>query len=227
MMVKTEIEALKGLLDKYDVPYAGGDLEIKVPLQPWRCNRKYVELKKLVTSETLEHPCLLRFCHLTASSTPLEELLYREFDLAEFICGQKIQALHAVFTDGRSGNVIIKMDNGIVGSVEVGNLLPEGAAEVDRHEIIARRGVGSDIVVDTQIPQQSIYLMTKDGDQAYKDTDSELYGLDEKGIERVRAAFEFLKDPQSAAFHTAQDASLKQAVAAALTSNETHKKIEL
>lgn len=227
VMMKSEKEALAGLLKKYDVPFAEKDLDTTLPIQPWRCNRKYVELEKMVSSKTLEHPCLLRFCHLTQEGTSLEELLYREFDLAEFISGKKIVALHAAFTDGRSGSVIIKLEGGIVGSVEVGNLLPEGQAEVDRHEIIARRGVGSDIVVDTQIPQQSIYLMTEDGASAYKDTDSELYGLDEKGIERVRATFALLKEPAKAAFHTAQDARLKHAVATALTSNETHKKIVL
>lgn len=227
VMMKNEKEALAGLLKKYDVPFTEGDLDTGKPIQPWRCNRKYVELEKMVSSQTLEHPCLLRFCHLTQESTGLEELLYREFDLAEFISGHKIIALHAVFTDGRSGSVIIKLDNDIVGSVEVGNLLPKDQKEVDRHEIIARRGVGSDIVVDTQIPQQSIYLMTQDGPESYKDTDSELYGLDEKGIERVRATFALLKDPGKASFHAAQDKHLKAAVAAALMSNENHKKFTL
>lgn len=226
-MMKSEKEALTGLLKKYDVPFAEKDLDTTLPIQPWRCNRKYVELEKMVSSNTLEHPCLLRFCHLTQESTSLEDLLYREFDLAEFISSHKIVALHAVFTDGRSGSVVIKLDNDVVGSVEVGNLLPEDQKEVDRHEIIARRGVGSDIVVDTQIPQQSIYLMTKDGPESYKDTDSELYGLDEKGIERVRATFALLKNPEKASFHAAQDQHLKEVVAAALASNETHKKIVL
>ncbi|MBP5374581.1 MAG: hypothetical protein J6Y31_06700 [Bacteroidales bacterium] len=222
-----EKEALAGLLKKYDVPFTDKDLDTTKPIQPWRCNRKYVELEKMVSSNTLEHPCLLRFCHLTQESTSLENLLYREFDLAEFITGHKIVALHAAFTGGRSGSVIIKLDNGIVGSVEVGNLLPEDQKEVDRHEIIARRGVGSDIVVDTQLPQQSIYLMTKDGPETYKDTDSELYGLDEKQIERVRATFALLKATSGIDFHAAQDKHLKEAVAAALESNKNHKKIVL
>ena len=225
--MKTEKEALAGLLTKYDVPFTGEDLEISLPLQPWRCNRKYQELAKLVTSNTLEDPCLLRFCHLTDDKATLEELLYREFDLAEFISGHAITALHAAFTGDRSGSVIIKLDNGVIGSIEVGNTLPDGSPEVDRHEIIARRGVGSDIVVDTQIPQQSIYLYTKDGDNTYKDTDSELFGLEEKQIERVRAAFAFLKDRSTADFHKKQDAHLTKAVAAALESSRTIKKIAL
>ena len=227
MMMRTEKEALEWLLEKYDVPFSPEDLDVDLPLQPWRCGRKYIELEKLVSSGTLEHPCLLRFCHLTDAGTSLEDLLYREYDLAEFISCRRIVALHATFTDGRSGNVIITMDNGIIGSVEVGNLLPESQPEVDRHEIIARRGVGSDIVVDTQIPQQSVYLMTEDAPAVFTDTDSELFGLDDKQIERVRAKFAFLKDRETAGWHAAQDAHIAHAVQVALEANETHKKISL
>ena len=225
--MKNEKEALRWLLEKYAVPFTEEDLEAGVPLQPWRCARKYQELRNLVKNETVEHPCLLRFCHLTDSRTPLEDLLYREFDLAEFITGHRIVALHAAFTDGRSGSVIVRMDDGVVGSVEVGNQLPDGSPEVDRHEIISRRGVASDIVVDTQIPQQSIYLYSKSGEEVYKDTDSELFGLDAAQVERARAGFAFLKDRSTEPWHRQQDAHIKEAVKAALESNETHKKITL
>ena len=136
-------------------------------------------------------------------------------------------ALHAAFTEGRSGSVIVKLDNGVIGSIEVGNQLPAGENEVDRHEIVARRGVASDIAVDTQIPQQSIYLMTGEGPEFFTDTDAELFGLDIDRTDRVRARFAFLKDRSSADRHIAQDAHLKAAVAAALESNDTQKKIEL
>lgn len=224
--MRMEKEALLALLNKYSVPFCTADLDMNIPIQPWRCNRKYVELEKLVSSNTLEHLCLLRFCHLTDAKTELKDLLYREFDIAEFVTGHKIVALHAAFTNERSGSVIIKLDNGVIGSIEVGNLLPEGQAEVDRHEMIARRGVGSDIVVDTQLPQQSIYLMT-DKPEAFKDTDSELFGLNDKQIELVRAHFAFLKDKSKKEWHAAQDAHLLAAVKAAFESNETHKKIVL
>ena len=225
--MNAEREALAGLLEKYEVPFGDADLDVAIPLQPWRCRRKYVELAKLLTSNTLEHPCLLRFCRLSHADTSLEESLYREFDLAEFISGHRIVALHAAFTEGRSGSVIVKLDNGVIGSVEVGNQLPAGENEVDRHEIVARRGVASDIAVDTQIPQQSIYLMTGDGAEFFTDTDAELFGLDIEQTDRVRARFAFLKNRSSADRHIAQDAHLKAAVAAALESNDTQKKIVL
>ena len=225
--MNSEKEALAGLLKKYEVPFGEADLDVSIPLQPWRCRRKYVELAKLIASNTLEHSCLLRFCRLSHADISLEELLYREFDLAEFISGHRIVALHAAFTEGRSGSVIVKLDNGVIGSIEVGNQLPAGENEVDRHEIVARRGVASDIAVDTQIPQQSIYLMREGGSDVFTDTDAELYGLDIEQTDRVRARFAFLKDRSSAERHIAQDAHLKAAVSAALKSNDTHKKIEL
>lgn len=218
--------ALVSILDKYAVPYTEQQIEEELPLQPWRCNRKYVELQKLVAGETIEHPCLLRFCHLTDAETSLEYLLYREFDLCEYILGHKIVALHAALTDG-CGSVIVRMDNGVVGSVEVGNNLPAGAPEVDRHEIIARRGVASDIVVDTQIPQHSIYLYTDKGTEMYKDIDTELFGLSEREIENARAKFSLLSGNSTIEEHKCQDIHLKAAVAAALASDEQHKKIEL
>lgn len=225
--MRTEKEALVGLLDKYSVPYCEADLDIDLPLQPWRCNRKYIELEKMISSGTLENPCLLRFCHLTDARTELRDILYREFDLAEFVTGHKIVAVHAVFTHNRSGSVIIKLDNGVIGSVEVSNQLPETQTEVDRHEIVAQRGVASDIVVDTQIPQQSIYLMTQESPKVFTDTDGELYGLDDKQIERVRSRFAFLKDRTTEEWHIEQDAHIIAAVNAAMISNETHKKIIL
>ena len=67
---------------------------------------------------------------------------------------------------------------------------------VDRHEIIARRGVTSDLVVDTQVPQSSIYIYTSKGENRYTDVDMELYGFDDLQIDQIRSAFQVLKDPE-------------------------------
>jgi len=57
-------------------------------------------------------------------------------------------------------------------------MLPVGTAMIDRHELIAGRGVACDRVVDTQVPQDSIYALTGDGERRYTDTDAELFGLE-------------------------------------------------
>ena len=48
-------------------------------------------------------------------------------------------------------------------------------------------------MVDTQIPQQSIYLYT-DKPEAYTDVDFELFGLTQDQVALVRTAFALAKD---------------------------------
>ena len=71
-------------------------------------------------------------------------------------------------------------------------MLPAGTAMIDRHELIARRGVACDRVVDTQVPQDSVYALTASRDGRYTDTDAELFGLASDEVPLVRAAYEAL-----------------------------------
>ena len=218
-------EALKGLLAKYGVAWAP---EVEdVPVQPWRNDRRFTELFKLVDGRTIEDVCLLRFSHMTDARTPLSDTLYREFDLCEYIGHGRIVTLHAVFTAGTTGNVIVKLDNGIIGSVEVGCKLPDGKSDLERHEIVARRGVANDLPMDVQIPLQSIYTYTTDGEAGYRDVDFELYGFSENEIALIRTRFELCKNPSLASCCADRDTHLRALVKAALDSNEQKKKLEV
>lgn len=233
-------DALDGLVKKYDIAfnrsihmYPGWKFLNKklapddIPLFCWRSNRKFVELYKITSGNVVEHVCMLRFCCLTDKSIDLSTLIYRECDLCEFIGQGKITSLHATLTDDEGGNIIVKLDNGIICSVEIGNQLPWGSKMIDRHEIIARRGVASDLVVDTQIPQQSIYTYTEKGVTGYKDVDNELFGLDDMEIEFVRSAFDFIKNPHYKADYLLQHTHLSQLVNSAFASNKECRKIEI
>jgi hypothetical protein len=77
-------------------------------------------------------------------------------------------------------------------------MLPDGAEIIDRHEIIARRGVASDRVVDTQVPQSSIYTYTAEKETRFTDTDAEIFGLSQDDVNIVRAAFKVLETPELA-----------------------------
>jgi hypothetical protein len=116
-------------------------------------------------------------------------------DLFEFIGNGKIVSLHAVLSGNQAGNVILHLDNNVLCSIEVSTQLPAGMPMIDRHEIIARRGVASDVAVDTQIPQSSVYSYTKQGEKRYTDVDMELYGFDDSQIDHIRSAFQVLKHP--------------------------------
>ena len=175
-----------------------------IPLLPWRNERRFVELKRLVDNRTVEGVSLCRFsCVTTGSPMGLAAVLYREFDLVEWLIGSPIVAIHASMAAGRFANLLATLQSGVVASIEAGVTLPAESrpAVIDRHELIARRGVASDRVVDTQVPQSSVYTFTAAGAAAYTDTDAELFGLENDEINLVRAAFELAARPDAAAIH--------------------------
>ena len=239
-MVNKIEHAVKQLMHKYEVT-ANTELNLlpgwsflnknlnynDMPLLSWRFNRKFVELKKIVSDEVVENVSMLRFCSLGDPNLwSLNALMYREFDLCEFITGSRIAYLHATLSYGLAGNIIVKLENGVIGSIEIGVQVPTGRPLIERHEIIARRGVASDIVVDTQVPQSSIYTFTENGNIGYKDVDNELFGMDEFQVEWVRAAFHHLKDPTQSENLIKQHNHLSRLVERALESNSNKLKVK-
>jgi hypothetical protein len=169
-----------------------------VPLFPWRFERRFFELKRIVETKTIENVVLCRFSHITDGSVlNLPSILYREFDLLEWITNTKIISCFSSVYENKFANVLVRLSDGSIASVEAGITLPFGRKTLDRHELIARRGVASDRVVDTHIPQHSVYLFDQDGVKMYTDTDAELFGLEMDEINTVRAAFDFAKQPES------------------------------
>ncbi|MDR0335929.1 MAG: hypothetical protein LBI18_02455 [Planctomycetaceae bacterium] len=180
-----------------------------VPFFPWRFERRFSELKQIVETKTIENVVLCRFSHIAdASRINLQSILYREFDLLEWMTNRKIVSCFSSMYENRFANVLVKLSDGAVASVEAGITLPFGQKTLDRHELIARRGVASDRVVDTQIPQYSVYLFDKKGVQTYTDTDAELFGLETDEINIVRAAFDLAKQPESIASFLEQNQHL-------------------
>lgn len=243
-------EALKGLLEKYNVrpsvPFnltgkgSNGNLTLlpgfmfsdsppeqnQIPLLPWRSRRKFIELKKIIADTVIENPCLFRFCFMeNKNEWTLSSVLYREMDLFEFIGNGKIISIQAVFSDNEAGNVILRMDNGAICSIEAGTQIPAGMLPVERHEIIAQRGVASDLVVDSQVPHSSVYCYTREGEKRYTDTDMELYGFTETETDHIRSAFEVLKNPDLITEWKNQHAHLKKLIGLAFESDIKHERI--
>ena len=209
--------ALDYLLDKYQVDGRGkisgcGCLEIKngkVPLLQWRVERRFAELKNLIDNKTLEDVSTFRFAHLApAEDKSLDDLIYQELDLCEWLGGAPVNRLFAVFHGEKAANIIVKLKNGLSCSVECSVMLPPGADAISRHEIIARRGVASDQVVDTQVPQSSIYTYTAENAKRFTDVDAEIFGLSQADVHTVRAAFKVLSCPEIADEWAAQEQHL-------------------
>ena len=186
-----------------------------IPLLPWRKERRFFELKNLVDTNTLEDVSTLRFAWIASEKT-LPQLLYRELDLCEYIGESPIVSIFATLGGDKTANAIVKLADTKSCSVECSAGLPKGAEEIDKHEIIARRGIGCDRVVDSQIPMSSIYEFTQEGEKRFTDVDTELYGFSTEEIWLIRAAFEVLAKPELADIWIKADTSIRKKVAAAL-----------
>ena len=198
----------------------------KIPLLPWRVERRFVELKKLIDGKTLEDVSTFRFASFSAGGDSVKSAA-RELDLASFLAGSPVKQLFAVRTGEAACNILARLENGMSASVECGIKLPDGAAPLDRHEIIARRGVASDRAVDTQVPQSSIYEWTDSGARTFTDVDTELFGLPNEQIWIVRAAFAALMDPALAGAWTAAAASMKLYAEAIIRSDSENQPVQL
>ncbi len=229
-------EKLRFLVDKYSVPAgeiaetadgpvlrAGG---AETPLLPWRVERRFVELKGIVDRQTLEGVSTLRFANATAGGD-LGGLVAREIDLAVWLTGAPVQSVFAVCGGGVAANVSARLAGELNRCVECATKLPAGTEPIDRHEIIARRGVASDRGVDTQVPQSSIYLYTDAGEARYTDVDTELYGLSNDEIWIVRAAFAVLSNPALAPEWTKARAQMKRYAEAVFASDRDVRPVQL
>lgn len=199
-------EMLFSLLEKYGVD-AQNDLSLKesekgyflcegkreIPLLPWRQERRFIEMRALRESGRAGLVSTLRIGRMTQRTGALEPELLRELDLCEWLLGEKAAAVYAA-ENGPAINLIVTMCSGAVCTLELSAALAKGTPDMDRHEINTRRGVISDRAVDTQVPQDSIYLFSGDGKQTFTDVDFELYGLDAREVSVVRDAFEVLRD---------------------------------
>ncbi len=213
---------LSGCCAEADLP------ELAIPLRPWRRERRFEELRNLVENETITPVLMCRFACITDGLTlPLDGALYREFDLAEWLGGAPIVAVYAAIDGERAANAIVRLENGVVCSVEAGTTLPAGTRMHDRHELIARRGVASDRVVDTQVPQSSVYVWSDSSAGEFTDTDAELPGLDPDSVALVRAAYDALSRPKGGEELRREHERLRRLVRLAYESDRQRKRLHV
>lgn len=214
MLLKKYSVNTAAILDGQQVIVAGKAL----PLLPWRKERRFIELRNLIANGTLTGISTMRILRIVHQGEDLLEQFYREAEIAQFVLGSKIHEIFAIGDPARSLNLIAKTTDGYVISFEIAATLPAGAAVIDKHEIIAVGGVACDRAVDTQVPQNSIYVYGGSQIATYTDVDAELFGLDVDQCAVVRAAFDIAK---TGADYTSQAASAKAVVDAAKKSLAT------
>ncbi len=194
-----------------------------VPTLPWESERRIIELRNLVVMGRVGNMCTYRIGHTSKKGADLFTLLAREIGILEFTVDSKVKEIFAIAGNGTM-NCIAETENGCVCTIELGATLADGEADIDKHEIITDNGVACDRVVDTQIPQNSIYVMGAEN-KKYLDTDAELYGYSEIQINTIRNAFALAKSAEARACNQAKYNHIQAVVAAAKQSLATMENI--
>lgn len=185
----------------------------EIPLLPWESERRFIELRLLVLNGRLGNMCTYRIGHTATKGSDIFALLAREIGILEFTVDSKAKEIFAI-AGKNTMNCIVETENGCVCTIELGATLEAGERAVDKHEIITDRGVACDRVVDTQMPQESIYVLGKNK-KVFMDTDTELYGYSEIEINTVRNAFAVAKSADVQKANAEKWAHIEAVVAAA------------
>ncbi|MBR6509468.1 MAG: hypothetical protein IKT38_02545 [Clostridia bacterium] len=219
-------EKLDFLLDKYSVDTKAELKDCKTavidgvvtPILSHRLERRFIELKNIVQGGTLFGVSVMRVARIVNKNANIFDELYRELDLCRFILGKEIVAITAVQNENTL-NVIATAETGIVCTIEISATLSDGEKPKDKHEIISQRGIACDVVVDTQLKQDSIYFFGEEN-KKFTDVDFELYGLSVEDIAVVRSAFQIAQN-KSADLMLTFDKELKLMVEKAKESVKT------
>ncbi len=195
------------------------------PILAWEAERRFVELRNLVLLGRLGNMCTYRIGHTSQRTADLFELLYREVGIFEFTVNSPVKEIFAI-AGLATMNCIAETENGCVATIELGATLDSGDADIDKHEIITDNGVACDRVVDTQVPQSSIYVYGKKK-TLFTDTDTELYGYSHKEINTIRAAFALAKSKEARIAAKANHKHIEMVVRAAKKSLETLENVKV
>ncbi len=216
--VKTPEEGLRKLLAKYGVSVPSWTLEGRtltveneiIPLFPWRNERRFVEMKRMLTDGTLGAVCSIRAMRTAGRDESLKDILCREVDLAQWWADKPVAQVFAV-ENGVCANVILRFEGNATCILEAASTLPVGAEPAERHEVTTDHGMCGDQAIDTLVHQQSVYEFVE-GKQsaAYTDVDYELYGLAPAQVALTRCAFAALSGGTDAAGARRQAANLNR-----------------
>lgn len=220
-------ERLNMLLKKYGVDACAvlnGERSVSVdgnttPLLPWRYERRFEELKKLVDSKTVDGISVFRIISIGRKTDDMEALLVRELDVCRYVLSTEIKEVFAI-ENGSALNVSLKLANGVICTIELATTLPENEERISKHEVITARGIACDMNVDTQTMQSSVYVYGQNNAR-YTDVDYELFGLDIVAVSTVRAAFAAARDASVRASFAEQSEILAKIVTAVKASAKT------
>ncbi len=162
----------------------------------------------------------------TGRHISLEQLIYRELDIAEFVLHSRVKKITA-FVNQNAANIIAVMENGTAANLDLGNTMAEGAHQQCQHRLITDHGMANDRGVTDMIVQHQVYVFGQEGTEAYDDDEYYLYGLDEDEVAKVLTVHAILTGKLECSDFAERDMRLRKMVEAVYESDRRGQTVSL
>ena len=193
-------------------------LELEGKRMPLLSMRADLQIASLIEFGEIGGNSALNAHAFASSDMTMEQLMYREFDIAEAVLHSEIVRVMA-YVNGGAANVIASMADGTCANLELGNTLAVGARHQTLHRIITNHGMANDRALDCQTNVSQITLFGADGNvRGFDDDEYYLWGLSEDEVRAVFAIHAIIVGALDASDYDRIDARHRAAVNAAMES---------
>lgn len=155
----------------------------RIPLLSMRAD---LQIASLIEYGEIGGNSALNVHAFASADMSMEQLIYREIDIAEAVLHSETVRVMA-YRNGGAANVIAVMADGSCANMELGNTLAAGTRHQTLHRLITNHGMANDRALDCQTNVSQLTLFGADGTQrGFDDDEYYLWGLSE---DEVRAVF--------------------------------------
>lgn len=145
----------------------------RIPLLTWRHEPRIDRMHAYGKKEPDNNNCINTYSFV-GSDIPLECLIYKELDIAEYTLGSPIVKVTA-FINGAACNLLAKTAKGTVAGLELGATMAPGTIPQFNHRLITGHGMATDRTVNTLVEQSGVYLFKNDDSRPHEFNDGEYY----------------------------------------------------
>lgn len=148
----------------------------RYPVFDWRYSKKCYGIYASLLAH-LGEPSTLKTLDFAPNTQTMEQELFRELELAEFILQSQVKSVMGYGTQ-QAANFLVRMKNGTLLSLETAVTMPAEARREAKHTIFTTNGMACDMVVDNVVVQEQIHVFNNGKNPTtYTDDDVNLFGL--------------------------------------------------
>lgn len=151
----------------------------------------------------------------TGSDVSLDQLMFKEMEIAEFLLHDRICAVTA-FATPHAVNMILHMEDGTAANIDLGNTMAPGSQNQCQHRLITKRGTACDRSVAEMVVQNQVLVYGSNQTEPlyYDDNEVYLYGMSEEEIRKVMAIHAIINGKLDCSEWAQKKARLIEAIAA-------------